>query len=65
LITLNKDTHTFDAENFALSIPVGDKQVQVAVFDKVTVEIDVETDKNTLRGKVVMKLVEPVRSDGL
>lgn len=40
-------------------------QAEVAVFDKVMVEIDVETDKNTLRGKVVMRLVEPVDSEGL
>lgn len=65
LITFTKDTHTFDADNFALSIPSNGKDVQVAVFDKVMVEIDVETDKNTLRGKVVMKLAEPVSSEGL
>ena len=62
LITFHSNTHTFDADNFSLSIPVAGKQVQVAVFDKVVVEIAVETDKNTLRGKVVMELVEPVRS---
>lgn len=37
----------------------------VAVFDKVVVEITVEKDANTQRGKVKMVLVEPVSSVGL
>jgi exosome complex exonuclease DIS3/RRP44 len=66
LITFTKDTHTFDADDFALTIPTaGGKEVKVAVFDKVVVEIEVETDKNTQRGKVAMRMVEPVASEGL
>lgn len=34
-------------------------EVTVNVFDKVRVGIEVQKDKNTLRGKVVMRLVEP------
>jgi exosome complex exonuclease DIS3/RRP44 len=66
LITFNKETHTFDAENYSLSLPTpSGGRVDVAVFDKVTVGVTVEKDKNTQRGKVVMRLVGPVDSDDL
>ena len=42
-----------------------DKATTIAVFDKVSVQIAVETDKNTQRGKVQMALVRPVDSRGL
>ena len=42
-----------------------EKDIKIAVFDKVKVCIEVEKDKNTLRGKVKMSLVEPVDSSHL
>ncbi|GFZ46672.1 Chromosome disjunction protein 3 [Saitozyma sp. JCM 24511] len=65
LITFTKDTHTFDPENYSIAIPSPKGDVAVAVFDKVVVEITVEKDANTQRGKVKMVLVEPVSSVGL
>ena len=69
LITFKKDTHEFDAENYIITIPQqGDRgggEAIVGVFDKVTVEVGIEKDKNTQRGKVKMVLVEPVSSVGL
>lgn len=66
MITFTRETHTFDAENYSLSLPTptGGK-VEVAVFDKIMVGVTVEKDKNTQRGKVVMRLVGPVESDDL
>jgi exosome complex exonuclease DIS3/RRP44 len=66
LITFTKETHTFDAENYSLSLPTpSGGKVDVSVFDKVMVGVTVEKDKNTQRGKVVMRLVGPVDSDDL
>lgn len=65
LITFKKDTHSFDAENYTISLPSAKGEVTVGVFDKVTVEVGIEKDPNTQRGKVVMRLVEPVNSEGL
>jgi len=39
--------------------------VKISVFDKVVVQIEVEKDKNTQRGKVKMTLIEPVDSRAL
>ena len=39
--------------------------VNIAVFDKVTVRITVEKDRNTQRGVVKMVLVDPVDSSGM
>jgi exosome complex exonuclease DIS3/RRP44 len=58
----------FDAENYLIKIPatqIGGEDVSVAVFDKVTVQIEVEKDKNTQRGKVKMTLVKPVDARSL
>ena len=56
----------FDAENYTISIPsISDKDVQIAIFDKVTVRITVEKDRNTQRGTVKMALVRPIDSKGL
>ena len=58
-----KNEIQFDAENYLIKIPAteaGKEDVSIAVFDKVTVQIEVEKDKNTQRGKVKMTLVEPV-----
>lgn len=37
----------------------------IGVFDKVTVDVGIEKDPNTQRGKVVMRLVDPVSSINL
>lgn len=59
----------FDSDNYTLSVPTSgdmdDEEVTIAVFDKVTVNISVEKDKNTQRGRVKMTLVSPVNSLGL
>lgn len=66
LITFKKDTHEFDAENYTITIPASQgKNAVVGVFDKVVVEVGIEKDQNTQRGKVRMVLVEPVSSVGL
>ncbi|KAI9635360.1 uncharacterized protein MKK02DRAFT_36673 [Dioszegia hungarica] len=66
LITFTKSTHTFDEENYSLSLPKPEGgNVDVSVFDKVMVGVTIEKDKNTQRGKVVMRLVGPVDSDDL
>ena len=58
----------FDAENYAITVPsaieAGDPTT-ISVFDKVRVQIDVEKDPNTQRGKVKMTLVHPVNSAAL
>ncbi|GAA6017904.1 hypothetical protein JCM11491_001210 [Sporobolomyces phaffii] len=65
LVTFKRDNE-YDAETYEITVPDknGDK-VKIGVFDKVVVEIGVEKDKNTQRGKVVMALCEPVDSRGL
>ncbi|TYJ56322.1 hypothetical protein B9479_003014 [Cryptococcus floricola] len=65
LITFQKELHTYDAENYTISVPKDGKDVEIAVFDKVTVDISIEKDENTQRGKVVMVLVGPVSSEDL
>jgi exosome complex exonuclease DIS3/RRP44 len=39
--------------------------VTISVFDKVVVNIEVEKDKNTQKGKVKMTLVHPINSRAL
>lgn len=39
--------------------------MRIGVFDKVRVEISVEKDKNTQRGRVKMNLLSPVDSRDL
>jgi exosome complex exonuclease DIS3/RRP44 len=59
----------FDADNYSITVPgsvagsVGD--IVISVFDKVKVNIEVEKDKNTQRGRVKMMLVHPVDSSSL
>lgn len=66
LITFKKDTHDYDAENYTISVPkAGGGEAVIGVFDKVIVEVGIEKDQNTQRGKVRMVLVEPVSSVGL
>ena len=61
------DATDFDADNYTISIPnsKGTGNVDIGVFDKVTVRIEVEKDKNTQRGRVKMTLVRPVDSSAL
>ncbi|GAA6038258.1 hypothetical protein JCM8097_003908 [Rhodosporidiobolus ruineniae] len=63
LVTFKRD-NDYDAENYEIHVPTGveGEKVTIGVFDKVAVEIGVEKDKNTQRGKVVMSLISPVRS---
>jgi exosome complex exonuclease DIS3/RRP44 len=64
LVTFKREIR-FDADNYTLTIgssEPGGKDVEIAVFDKVTVSIEVEKDKNTQRGKVKMSLVKPIDS---
>lgn len=56
----------FDAENYTITVPSPTGgEVTIGVFDKVTVDITVEKDKNTQRGTVKMALVSPINSSGL
>ncbi|KAI0318354.1 RNB-domain-containing protein [Amylostereum chailletii] len=65
LVTFKRDVQ-FDADNYTVTIHLeGGKEVQIAVFDKVRVRIEVEKDRNTQRGKVKMSLAEPVDSSSL
>lgn len=56
----------FDAENYTITVPSSTKtistDVTISVFDKVVVDIAVEKDKNTQRGRVKMELVHPINS---
>ncbi|EJD52508.1 RNB-domain-containing protein [Auricularia subglabra TFB-10046 SS5] len=62
LVTFKKDIK-FDAENYTIVVPgPKGKEINIGVFDKVTVQITVEKDKNTQRGKVKMHLLSPVKS---
>ncbi|KAJ8508878.1 hypothetical protein ONZ45_g8881 [Pleurotus djamor] len=68
LVMFKRDSTNFDAESYTISIPGssdGVGEVKIGVFDKVTVRIAVEKDKNTQRGKVKMTLVSPIDSSGL
>jgi exosome complex exonuclease DIS3/RRP44 len=55
-----------DADDYTIAVPSlsanGTGSVVIAVFDKVKVNIEVEKDKNTQRGRVKMTLVHPVES---
>ena len=60
------DSHEFDPENYTISLPTpAGKSVIIGVFDKVSVDVSIEKDANTQRGKVKMVLAEPVSSEGL
>ncbi|KAF8900484.1 mitotic control protein dis3 [Gymnopilus junonius] len=60
-LVMFKKNMQFDAENYTITV----RSTTIAVFDKVTVRISVEKDKNTQRGKVKMNLVHPIDSSGL
>lgn len=61
----------FDTDTYTVTIPSTTKRshkssgIPISVFDKVVVNITVEKDQNTQRGKVKMNLVAPVNSEGL
>jgi exosome complex exonuclease DIS3/RRP44 len=65
LVMFKRDTQ-FDAENYTITVPSSSttksKDVTISVFDKVVVDVEVEKDKNTQRGRVKMTLVSPVDS---
>ena len=64
-LVMFKGETQFDAENYSITVPshvAGGEDVKLSVFDKVVVQIEVEKDKNTQRGKVKMTLAEPIDS---
>ncbi|KAK4050698.1 exosome catalytic subunit dis3 [Microbotryomycetes sp. JL201] len=68
-LVMFKRENEYNAETYELSVPAtddnGSDKVVLGVFDRVKVEISVEKDRNTQRGKVIMTLVEPVDSRAL
>ncbi|KAJ7226076.1 hypothetical protein GGX14DRAFT_642735 [Mycena pura] len=71
LVMFKRDITQFDADNYTVTIPgssaavPGDDDATISVFDKVIVNIEVEKDKNTQKGKVKMTLVHPIDSRAL
>ncbi|OXG95921.1 exosome complex exonuclease DIS3/RRP44 [Cryptococcus neoformans A2-102-5] len=65
LVTFQKESHTYDAENYTIYVPSPSGEIVIAVFDKIMVDISIEKDENTQRGKVKMIMVKPVDSDTL
>lgn len=65
LVMFKRDTQ-FDADNYTITVPsssaASPEDVTISVFEKVVVDIEVEKDKNTQRGRVRMMLVSPVDS---
>ncbi|EJF61412.1 RNB-domain-containing protein [Dichomitus squalens LYAD-421 SS1] len=55
----------FDADNYTITVPARGQEITISVFDKVKVVIEVEQDKNTQRGRVVMALSQPIDSRSL
>ncbi|KAH9834605.1 RNB-domain-containing protein [Rhodofomes roseus] len=67
LVTFKRETQ-FDPDAYTMTVPAASPEAvgtTIAVFDKVTVEIEVEKDKNTQRGRVKMTLRSPVDSSTL
>lgn len=59
-LVMFKGEPKYDPNNYTLTVPSPEnRDVTLSVFDKITVEIEVEKDKNTQRGKVKMTLVDP------
>ena len=61
LVTFKREIQ-FDADNYTITVPAGSQEVTISVFDKVKVVVEVEQDKNTQRGRVVMALSQPIDS---
>lgn len=59
LVTFKRETQ-FDPDSYQITVPAPQGEATISVFDKVRVQIEVEKDKNTQRGKVKMTLVGPV-----
>ncbi|KAK4055063.1 exosome catalytic subunit dis3 [Microbotryomycetes sp. JL221] len=64
-LVMFKRENEYNAETYEITVPSGSSPVTLGVFDRVTVEISVEKDRSTQRGKVIMTLVEPVDSRAL
>ncbi|KAF8075975.1 hypothetical protein FPV67DRAFT_1469928 [Lyophyllum atratum] len=67
-IVMFKREVRFDADNYTVTVPTttaNADEVTIAVFDKVVVNIEVEKDRNTQRGRVKMTLVHPVDSSSM
>jgi len=47
----------FDADSYTVVVPRPEGEVSLSVFDQTKVEISVDKDRNTQRGKVKMALV--------
>ncbi|KAJ7717328.1 hypothetical protein B0H16DRAFT_1799334 [Mycena metata] len=71
LVMFKRDLTEFEADNYVVTIPglstavSGDEDVTISVFDEVVVNIEVEKDKNTGKGKVKMTLVRPIDSSAV
>jgi exosome complex exonuclease DIS3/RRP44 len=65
LITFKKDTHNFDPDKYTITVPSPGGEQEIGVFDRVTVDVSIEKDRNTQRGKVKMVMVQPVNSEAL
>ncbi|RDX49603.1 RNB-domain-containing protein [Lentinus brumalis] len=61
LVTFKREIQ-FDADNYTITVPADGHDVTISVFDKVQVKVEVEQDKNTQRGRVVMSLSQPIDS---
>ena len=61
LVTFKREIQ-FDADNYTITVPAEGHDETIAVFDKVQVMVEVEQDKNTQRGRVVMSLSQPIDS---
>ena len=57
----------FDPDNYTITVPspTSPNGITIAVFDKVTVNIEVEKDRSTQRGKVKMTLISPIDSQAM
>ncbi|EPS99974.1 hypothetical protein FOMPIDRAFT_1123315 [Fomitopsis schrenkii] len=66
LVTFKRETQ-FDPDSYTITIQSASAEANttIAVFDKVVVEIEVEKDKNTQRGRVKMTLKSPIDSSTL
>ncbi|KZT00885.1 RNB-domain-containing protein [Laetiporus sulphureus 93-53] len=64
LVTFKQEIQ-FDADAYTITVPSATKPSTIAVFDKVKVNVEIEKDKNTQRGRVKMFLVSPIDSRNL
>lgn len=66
-LVMFKGESRFDTDNYTITVPSPSSTnvTTIAIFDRVTVNIEVEKDKNTQRGRVKMTLISPVDSRSL